>query len=82
VFSQLMRVRPLLIAADVACTASRIKLGRLPPLGFIAMREHLNYFTTGSLTAVLIRSGFKVAICGIDNAGQLFAVARKAATKA
>ena len=72
--------RPLLIAADVMCTVCRIKLGRLPPLGFIAMREHLNYFTTKSLTAVLARNGFHVAACDIDKGGQLFAVARKSAT--
>lgn len=76
----LLRCRPLLIAADGVCTACRIKFGRLPPLGFIAMREHLNYFTTESLAAVLAGNGFQVETCGIDNGGQLFAVARKFAT--
>jgi SAM-dependent methyltransferase len=76
----LMYWRPLLIAADVFCTACRIKFGRLPPLGFIAMREHLNYYTAESLTAVLVGNGFRVKACGIDNGGQLFAVARKFAT--
>lgn len=74
--------RPLLIAADALSTACRIKFGRLPPLGFIAMREHLNYFTAESLTALLERNGFRVEVCGIDNGGQLFAVARKFATPA
>jgi SAM-dependent methyltransferase len=76
----LLHSRPLLIAADMLCTASRIKLGRLPPLGFVAMREHINYFTQESLSAVLAGNGFQVESCGIDNGGQLFAVARKFGT--
>ncbi len=82
VLKTLLRWRPLLIAADVICTACRIKLGRLPPLGFVAMREHLNYFTKESLSALLAQNGFQVEACGIDNGGQLFAVARKFATGA
>ena len=78
----LLSWRPLLIAADVFSTACRIKFGHLPPLGFIAMREHLNYYSTTSLTAVLGRNGFRVEACGIDNGGQLFAVARKFGTAA
>ncbi len=76
----LLHWRPLLMAADAISTACRIKFGRLPPLGFIAMREHINYFTVESLGALLARSGFQVEGCGIDNGGQLFAVARKFAT--
>ncbi len=52
--------------------ASRIKLGRLPQFGFVAMREHL-VFTSESLRAILDS-------CDINRAGQLFAVARKFAT--
>ena len=76
----LLRWRPLLIAADVLCTVSRIKFGRLPPLGFVAMREHLNYFSTDALAAVLRSSGFVISTCGINGAGQLYAVARKFVT--
>ncbi len=76
----LLHWRPLLMAADAISTACRIKFGRLPPLGFVAMREHINYFTAESLSALLVRNGFKVEACGIDNGGQLFAVARKFAT--
>ena len=78
----LLRNRPLLIAADVLCTASRIKLGRLPPLGFVAMREHLNYFTADAVVALLQRSGFTVDLSGINAAGQIFAVATKSPTGA
>lgn len=78
----LLLTRSLLIAADVLCTVLRVKYRRLPPLGFIAMREHLNYFTAESLTALLERSGFRVEACGLDNGGQLFAVVRKFATPA
>lgn len=77
---QLLRFRPLLMAADLISTVSRIKLGRLPPLGFVAMREHLNYFTTEALGAILRGSGFTIQGCGVNQAGQLFAVARKNAT--
>jgi hypothetical protein len=80
VLKGLLSFRPLLIAADMVCTACRIKFGRLPPLGFIAMREHLNYFTAEALTAVLARSGFRVEACGIEDGGQLFAIARTFAT--
>ncbi len=80
VLRTLLSMRPLLIAADVLCTVLRVRYRRLPPLGFIAMREHLNYFTARSLSAVLARNGFQVEACGIDNGGQLFAVARKSAT--
>lgn len=75
----LLRSRPLLIAADVLCTAARIKLGRLPPLGFVAMREHLNYFTTDAVVALLERSGFTVDLSGINAVGQIFALATKSA---
>lgn len=77
---QMLRWRPLLMAADLLCTASRIKLGRLPPLGFVAMREHLNYFTADALNAILTNNGFTIDACGINRCGQLFAVARKFAT--
>ncbi len=66
--------------ADLLCTACRIKLGRLPPLGFVAMREHLNFVNAESLRAILASNGFAVDSCGINRAGQLFAVARKFAT--
>jgi len=77
---QMLRWRPLLMAADLLCTASRIKFGRLPPLGFVAMREHLNYFTADALSAILAGNGFTIDACGINRCGQLFAVARKFAT--
>jgi hypothetical protein len=73
----LLKFRALLIVADVLCTVSRIKLGRLPPFGFIAMREHLNYFSVTALTALLGRGNFHVVVSGINSAGQIFAVARK-----
>jgi len=76
----LLRSRPLLIATDVLCTVSRIKLGRLPPFGFVAMREHLNYFTTPALEALLHNSGFAIDLSGVNGAGQLFAIAHKRAT--
>lgn len=72
--------RPLLMVADGICTASRIKLGRLPPLGFVAMREHLNYFNVGALVALFDNNGFAVDASGINAAGQIFVIARKSVT--
>ena len=30
---------------DLYSTAFRVKIGCLPPLGFVPMREHVNFFT-------------------------------------
>jgi hypothetical protein len=69
--------RPLLLcAADCVSTAFRIKLGILPPMGFIPMREHLNYFTVAALIELLARCGLSIAWSGKDNQGSICAVAR------
>lgn len=73
----LLKYRYLLIAADAVCTISRIKFERLPPLGFVAMREHLNYLNHASLVLILERNGFTMESSGFIHAGQLFAIARK-----
>jgi hypothetical protein len=73
----LVRHPRMLIAADVLCTVSRIKLGALPPFGFIAMREHLNYFSESALQHLLERAGFSVPIVGINSVGQRYVIAHK-----
>lgn len=78
--SALSRVTPLLITADMASAAARIRWGRVPPAGLVAMREHLNFFSPDALLALLRRSGLAIDASGIDAGGQTFAVARKSIT--
>ena len=59
---------------DVISTICRVKFKFLPPMGFIPMREHLNYFTLQSLTKLLGRLGFEVVRSGHNVDGQLFAI--------
>jgi SAM-dependent methyltransferase len=40
------------VALDIYGTAFRVKLKVLPPLAFVPVREHLNYFTPQSLVAL------------------------------
>jgi hypothetical protein len=53
-----------LLMADCVSTACRVKLGFLPPMGFIPMREHLNYFTIESLSKLLAGCGLSVKWSG------------------
>ena len=70
--------KPLcLTAADVLSTGVRIKLGFLPPLGFVPMREHLNYFTTEALRRLLLKAGFSVAWSGKNRENCICVVARR-----
>lgn len=47
--------------ADFYSTALRLKTGHIPPFGFLKMHEHINFFTDGSISALLQRHGFEVA---------------------
>lgn len=78
--SSLRRLAPLLITLDMASAAARIHLGRIPPGGFVSMREHLNFFSLESLRALLRLNGFTINAAGIDPGGQAYAVARKSIT--
>lgn len=71
------RSRRLFIAADVYSTGFRIKTGVLPPLGFMPMREHLNYFTPRALDALVRRAGGEVMFADFDSLGGIVAVARR-----
>ena len=55
---------PLLLALDVYSTAFRVKLGVLPPFGFVPMREHVSFFTEASLGALARRVGLTVLALG------------------
>lgn len=78
----LLRHRHLQIFADMLSTGCRVILGFLPPMGFIPMREHLNYFTIKALDSLLVASGLAPISSGRNAEGQLFAIARKAASTA
>lgn len=74
---QFLCKRPkLLKLADCISTASRVKLGWLPPYGFVPMREHINFFALASLKSLLIRSGFLVVHLEKNALGCLVAVGR------
>lgn len=77
----LLRHYLLLKCADAISTACRIKFKFLPPLGFIPMREHLNYFTQRSLIALLRLSGFSIVQSGYTMSNQLFAIVQFDQTK-
>lgn len=70
----LVRRPTMLLAGDIFSTACRIKLGILPPFGFIPMREHLQYFTEQSLRAIIHACGLHVVGSGRNSAGQIYAV--------
>lgn len=75
----LLRHHRLLILADMVSTGCRVKFGFLPPLCFIPMREHLNYFTIQALDSILLATGVRIVLSGRNADGQLFAIARKEA---
>jgi SAM-dependent methyltransferase len=56
-----LRRFPLLLRfVDFVSTASRIGLGVVPPLGFVKMHEHINFFDAKSLAALMRRAGLQV----------------------
>jgi hypothetical protein len=74
----IMSKRLLLLAMDFFSTACRIKAKFVPPMGFIPMREHINFFTPKALLALLDRHGLKPVIDPLVNAhGHLVVVAQK-----
>jgi SAM-dependent methyltransferase len=66
-----------LVAMDFLSTAARVKLGVLPPFGFLAVREHLNFFTVESVRRLVERAGLVPLQCEQPDARTLVAVARK-----
>ncbi len=45
---------------DFYSAAARIRLNHVPPLGLVKCHEHLNFFNTASMTALLECTGFEV----------------------
>jgi len=75
--SLLVKNSTALHAADFMSTAFRVKLGFVPPLGFVPMREHVNFFTEQALTSLLARAGLKVRWSGKNSEGCICAVATR-----
>lgn len=73
----LLRHHHLLVAADVFSTSCRVIFGFLPPMSFIPMREHLNYFTIQALDALVSSCGFERLLSGRNGENQLFVIVRK-----
>ncbi len=53
----LRRLPPLLTAVDLYSTLVRTRLETMPPLGFVKMHEHINFFAEDSLRHLLARTG-------------------------
>lgn len=47
-------------AVDFYSTLFRVRCGAVPPLGFVKMHEHINFFDERSLASLLARCGFDV----------------------
>lgn len=61
----LAKTRYILMVLDFYSTLFRIKAGFIPPLGFIKMHEHINFFTKESFFELLRKSGFEIKKCEI-----------------
>ena len=55
--SAVRRARPLLMAVDLYSTVFRLRFDAVPPLGFVKLHEHINFFDAPSLRALFDRSG-------------------------
>ena len=64
-------------ALDFLSTGLRVKLGLVPPLGFVALREHLQIITVKGLTAFLSTFNLEILSCEIAESGHIVALARK-----
>jgi hypothetical protein len=58
-----LRNRWATLAVDFWSTAVRVKFGRVPPLGFVKMHEHINFFDPACLRTMMRRSGLDVLAC-------------------
>jgi SAM-dependent methyltransferase len=59
----------LLLAADIYSTAFRVKLGVLPPFGFVPMREHINFFSAAALRSIVQQRDLSIRTEGSTDAG-------------
>lgn len=62
----LLRLPPALTAVDFYSAVARIRFNHIPPFGFVKCHEHLNFFHTRSLRALLERTGFEVVDSAVE----------------
>ncbi|WP_158809731.1 methyltransferase domain-containing protein [Beijerinckia sp. L45] len=68
--------RPLrFMLFDFLSTATRIKFRMVPPLLFVALREHLTFFSVAGLSQLLTDSGLKVLSAKVRESGHISIVA-------
>jgi SAM-dependent methyltransferase len=58
----LRRLPRILTAVDLYSTAMRVRMDTVPPLGFVKMHEHVNFFDASSLRALLERTGYEALV--------------------
>ncbi len=58
-------LKPLARALDFYSTVARVKFNVVPPLGFVKLHEHVNFFSVASMRALLERAGFEVRGCEV-----------------
>jgi hypothetical protein len=56
----LRHLGPILTAVDLYSTFFRVRYDTLPPLGFLRMHEHINFFDERSLESLFEKSGLEV----------------------
>jgi hypothetical protein len=59
----LVRHPRLLRWVDFYASAFRVKLGVLPPLGFVKLHEHIGFFDERSLSSLVARAGLRMKLC-------------------
>lgn len=67
----------LLLAADIYGTAFRVKLGVLPPFGFVPMREHINFFSAQALRTLPQQNAMRIRVEGRTHDKSFFLIAEK-----
>jgi SAM-dependent methyltransferase len=79
----LLKNRWVTLAAEFWSTAFRVKFKRIPPLAFVKMHEHVNFFHLRSLTELLRSVGLTILICEPSQDGRgLIALSRRSAQSA
>ncbi|MDB4945567.1 MAG: Methyltransferase type 11 [Labilithrix sp.] len=56
------RIAPALTAVDLYSTLFRVRYDVVPPLGFVKMHEHLNFFDESSLRALFASCGLEALV--------------------
>lgn len=59
----LARWQRALLLVDFCSSALRVRLGFVPPLGFVKLHEHINFFSQEALRSLMTSNGFKVLSC-------------------